>query len=772
MKTMKCAALCLAALLSGSAAEFPVMTESTVIAYEEASGTLENGVRWALQGETLTITGTGELPERWEVLPSADGTVQWNGSTPPWAQYANDIRTLEIEDGIMLISSGAFAGLTNLREVTLPENLRAIAPYAFYGAGNLQSLQLPDSVTYIGNNAFGNCGFTSITLPSSLDTISGHAFDGTGITALRLPPSLMDITDDACFGECPELQSIVLPEGSAVFRMEGNALYSSNGEKLFRALGTYGDSYTVPDTVTCIGADAFRNTSYREYQLPAGISYIGENAFAGVNTGAVITFAGTVEQWGAITVMAGNEALSTMTITCTGSIVQPSTPADEGFSPIDPDHSENWWKVENGVLTIRGTGRMCDPLPKDDYPWASCQETVTSVIIEEGITTVSENAFEDFQLDAISLPTTLERIEANAFNAAFCVSDVKTLDFSGMPNLTYIDEYAFFMATEVETLILPDSLTYLAPTAFQATKIKTVHIPAGVGMELVTEHRAFPQCRELEAFTVDPANPYFSTVDGVLTDKTGKIIYSWPEGTIDNYLVIPDKFTTIAPYGFFMMDTVYGIYVPDTITSIGDHAFAVSEPLYYLRLPSDLEVIPFALCYKCTDLTTIVLPDCPAQIEGYAFDALGDMPHLYTAGPAESWAGLAATSADWMDEEAAISYSSSPDVCLSADLNADAAVDATDAAFLLQYAAARGSGEATDAALYFIEKGMFFPTVEQNFNVIEDRYGDPSVDGAWPADVNRSNECNAADAAVMLQYASAAGTGFAGGLAAYIQATP
>ncbi len=74
-----------------------------------------------------------------------------------------------------------------------------------------------------------------------------------------------------------------------------------------------------------------------------------------------------------------------------------------------------YWKYEGHTLTISGTGNMYD-YNDYDMPWLLFRDTTDVVILERGITSIGNNAFNGFvKLGKIELPSTLTSIGANAF---------------------------------------------------------------------------------------------------------------------------------------------------------------------------------------------------------------------------------------------------------------------------------------------------------------------------------------------------------------------
>ena len=73
----------------------------------------------------------------------------------------------------------------------------------------------------------------------------------------------------------------------------------------------------------------------------------------------------------------------------------------------------------DGVLTFTGAGEMVDftiTMHDDERPWAANAKEITSAVVEEGITHLSEFAFYGCEnLTSVSLPTTLVNIRGAAF---------------------------------------------------------------------------------------------------------------------------------------------------------------------------------------------------------------------------------------------------------------------------------------------------------------------------------------------------------------------
>jgi len=121
---------------------------------------------WKLEGSTLTISGTGNMPD------------YESGSDVPWYSRRGEIKKVVIENGVKNIGNKAFRDCVKLTSVEIPSSVTSIGDDAFSGCYNLTSVEIPNFVTSIGNWAFEDCPLiTSIEIPSSVTSIGDMAFN-------------------------------------------------------------------------------------------------------------------------------------------------------------------------------------------------------------------------------------------------------------------------------------------------------------------------------------------------------------------------------------------------------------------------------------------------------------------------------------------------------------------------------------------------------------------------------------------------------------------
>ena len=83
---------------------------------------------------------------------------------------------------------------------------------------------------------------------------------------------------------------------------------------------------------------------------------------------------------------------------------------------------------------------------------------------------------------------------------------------------------------------------------------------------------AFFDCANMTAITVENSNPYYSSVDGVLFDKSMNILIQCPGGRAGSYAV-PNGVTIIGGDAFFDCVSLTNITIPNSVASLSDWAF-------------------------------------------------------------------------------------------------------------------------------------------------------------------------------------------------------
>ena len=183
-----------------------------------------------------------------------------------------------IPSTVKKIGDDAFYECSQLSSVILPNGVTSIGEFAFYNCSNLTSVTIPDTVTEIDDYAFEWCEkLSKITLPDSVLKLGSGAFCNCNITSMHIPANVTDI-GTGLFEYCDKLVKVTVDGKNEFYdsRNGCNAIIRKNGSVLIA-----GCSKTViPDTVKCIGEDAFRAcATLTSIVIPSSVERIDDSAF-------------------------------------------------------------------------------------------------------------------------------------------------------------------------------------------------------------------------------------------------------------------------------------------------------------------------------------------------------------------------------------------------------------------------------------------------------------------------------------------------------------
>lgn len=227
------------------------------------------------------------------------------------------------------------------------------------------------------------------------------------------------------------------------------------------------------------------------------------------------------------------------------------------------------FNTQTKELRISGEGAMPSKWPIY-FPWRGLG--FESVVIEEGITSVSRQAFElKSNLTKVSLPESLESIDMDAFLQAditeiYIPAGVTKIDSSAFASCENLKKYVVDPAntaycsdqhgvlftkdmTELRDMpdafqgdyTIPDSVTYIYRLAFEyCDYLTSIHFPAGADIP----YDDLDQIPNLKKITVDPDNPdYSNDAKGVLFNKDKTVLLKIPSGYEGHY-DIPESVVT------------------------------------------------------------------------------------------------------------------------------------------------------------------------------------------------------------------------------------
>ncbi len=163
--------------------------------------------------------------------------------------------------------------------------------YKFNEGWGITTANIPSSVTYksvsysvtsIGYGAFYDCsGLTSVTIPNSVTSIGEWAFSYcSGLTSVTIPNSVTSIGFCAFLG-CTGLISINVASDNSNYCSVDGVLFNKDKTTLIQYPGGKQGAYTIPNSVTSIGNDAFAGcTGLTSVTIGNSVTSIGMEAFS------------------------------------------------------------------------------------------------------------------------------------------------------------------------------------------------------------------------------------------------------------------------------------------------------------------------------------------------------------------------------------------------------------------------------------------------------------------------------------------------------------
>jgi len=183
------------------------------------------------------------------------------------------------------------------------------------------------------------------------------------------------------------------------------------------------------------------------------------------------------------------------------------------------------WSFDDttGTLTVSGNGAMAD-YTNGSQPWYAYKDSIKTVIVEKGVTAVSEYAFYQFPaLETVKIAGSVTAIGSNAF---YSCTNLSTVEYYGSSN-PVSDDTAFFGCYCV--VKVPSSYSgnvfcgKMVKATLDAANEPVTSTPAAPTVTGVSFNESSPAYdSETNTFKVSDTNPFILTITGErLSELTG-----------------------------------------------------------------------------------------------------------------------------------------------------------------------------------------------------------------------------------------------------------
>ena len=408
-----------------------------------------------------------------------------------------------IPPGVTAIGNSAFSGCVSITSATLPDGLASIGDSAFSGCISITSATLPNGLSSIGSSMFSGCkSLQSISVPDSVTTIQSYAFTGcTSLTSVQLPVGLTTIGTNA-FASCNSLQSITLPQlvssiGVSAFgyctQLTGIDVHPSN------------PTYSTLDGVLFNKAQTtliqFPSGRPGTYGVPAGVTSIGDSAFGGCHSLANVTMGGDV-------LSIGSNAF--LNCTALDEFTLGTGVTGIGLSAFSDCMNLEQINIGPNVTTI------------GNYAFSDCGNLVAIQVDAANLSFSSLNGilYNKAQTNLILCPGGL----SGAVTIPSGVSTINTKAFSDCQEITAIHvDPASSAFSSIDGILFNKIQTTIIRCPLGKSGV--VQIPASVTGMAGTP---FYDCGDISAFEVDINSTAYRSLDGALYNKAGTKLLQYP----------------------------------------------------------------------------------------------------------------------------------------------------------------------------------------------------------------------------------------------------
>lgn len=465
----------------------------------------------------------------------------------------------------------------------VPDGITSIAERAIEGSRYMKTIDLND-VVELSKNALYTCHqLKTVTLPAHLkvDGVAGGISNCYNLSEYKTP------------SDCENFEAI---DGVVYSKGDHSILYFFPPAK-----AVTDGKYTVANWVKTIEKNAFLGTTtIKELTIPANVEAINDDAFSNMKNLSKVSYVepsnvqtigtGAFGQCPALTEATLPSSLTELAdiFSLSKNLETINVPADSKLTTILPNALQTNTKLKN--FNFLGD---CD------------------------LQTIGRGAFQNLsQLQEFNFPKGVTDIGANAFNG--CTS-MTTATFDENAVITTIGAGAF-ADCGLTSIDIPSSVTKIEREAFRNCAALTVVNISENLTDISSE--AFKYCENLVDINVDKNNPAYSSVDGYLLSKDKQTLVLFPHGKAhEKFTLLPPSITTIGDYAFFECENLTNVTIPNKVTTIGARAFSLCKNLKDIAFLCDEPIDPANIDqrpnYMSFDNGTAGTTNMPANINIY-----------------------------------------------------------------------------------------------------------------------------------------------------------
>lgn len=386
------------------------------------------------------------------------------------------------------------------------------------------------------------------------------------------------------------------------------------------------DTLVLKEGVTRIGDYAFYNcTELTSVEIPEGVTYIGESAFACCQSLESVTIPGSVTEIGE----GAFESCDSMMVLelasglkCVGAFAFSECVAlRELVLPNTVERIER--SAFAGTMALHELVIPGNVQEIGDNAFNGCIQ-LSSLTLSEGIRVIEEMAFSNCSdLTEVLIPASVECLGDGVFSDCLAMTQIavapESEHFVVRDDILYSKDLSVLVhypaSKEEQEFTIPEEVRKIAGLAF-ASNYFLMELMLGDHLEEVGSY-AFARCSSLSFMSlpaqttrlgvspfhdctmlleieVDPNNPCYSSIDGVLYNKEQTQLIQYPAGLYDDFYKVPDTVREIAENACYDAQDLEVLKIPAGVRKIGDMAFAFCDQLRDVEIrvadPAQVEV--------------------------------------------------------------------------------------------------------------------------------------------------------------------------------------
>lgn len=234
---------------------------------------------------------------------------------------------------------------------------------------------------------------------------------------------------------------------------------------------------------------------------------------------------------------------------------------------------------------------------------------ITSIVITEGITKISDNAFWSCEnIVSAKIPNSVTTLGEYIFTGC---SKLEKVELG--TGITEIANNMFKVCTNLTSITIPSNVTNIGESAFESSGIESIDIPDGV---TGIEGAAFAYCANLKSAKIGNGVTYIGA-------------YAFSDcGSLES-VEMGNNITSIQRSAFYQCSSLKSINLPESLNDIEAVAFSGCTALKSIEIPNSVTSIGNGAFFDCANLQTVVLGKSLGYLGYEAFSECNKLKKVY-----------------------------------------------------------------------------------------------------------------------------------------------